>query len=127
MLTLQYVPYSEIADLGPQERIRKLLRIVRENKIVLMEGRLTPKEETKLIEITMEQINKTFKGIEICTVYPDKKSSKPLFDKLREEFYSLLLGDKQGLTIIGPATIVKEIRKNPTKIELFINSKKGRR
>ena len=31
----------------------------------------------------------------------------------------MMLGDRQGLTIIGPATIVSEIKKNPDKIELY--------
>ncbi len=126
MLTLQYIPHAEILELTSNERIRKLLRIVKENKIVLMEGRLTPNEETRLIEETMEQIDKKFKGIEICTVYPNRKNSKPILSKIKEEFFNLLLGNKQGLTIIGPATIVKEIRKNPNKIELFINNRRRR-
>ena len=34
---------------------------------------------------------------------------------------NVLLGDRQGMTIIGPATVVKKIEKNPNKIELFTN------
>jgi hypothetical protein len=29
------------------------------------------------------------------------------------------LGERQGLTIIGPASIVKEIKKDPNKIQLL--------
>jgi hypothetical protein len=29
------------------------------------------------------------------------------------------LGDMQGLTVVGPATVVKQIRNDPKKIELF--------
>ena len=49
MLTLQFVPYSEIEDLNSNERVDKLLDLVREEKIVLMQGRLKPEEETLLI------------------------------------------------------------------------------
>jgi len=33
---------------------------------------------------------------------------------------NMLLGDRQGFTIIGPATIVKEIKNDPDKIELMM-------
>ena len=36
-----------------------------------------------------------------------------------KEKTNLLLGDREGLTIIGPASVVKKIEKNPDKIELF--------
>jgi hypothetical protein len=32
---------------------------------------------------------------------------------------NLLLGNRQGMTIIGPATVVKEIKKDPNNIELL--------
>ena len=39
----------------------------------------------------------------------------------------MLLGDRQGLTVIGPATIVKEIKKDPNKIELLTKEGKGKK
>ena len=39
-----------------------------------------------------------------------------------------LMGDREGITVIGPATIVKEIKRDPNKIELFTKEiKKPRR
>ncbi len=32
---------------------------------------------------------------------------------------NMLMGDRMGFTIIGPATIIKQIKKDPDKIELF--------
>jgi hypothetical protein len=61
MLTLQFVPYTEIEQLSSARRIQKLLNIVKQNKIVLLEGRLKKEEETDLIEITMEEIDDKFK------------------------------------------------------------------
>jgi len=118
MLTLQFVPFHEIEDLGSARRVKKLLDIAKENKIVLLEGRLKKEEEADLIAITMEEIDDKFKGIELAVVNPQKKDTK-LFEKVRQNFLSILLGDRQGFTIIGPATIVKQIRKDPDKIELF--------
>ena len=118
MLTLQFVPYSEIEYLSSVGRIRKLLNITKENRIVLLQGRLRKDEEAELIKATMEEIDKDFKGIELSVIYPDKKESD-LFRKIKRNFVSMLLGDRQGLTIIGPASVVREIKKDPDKIQLF--------
>ncbi|MBS3147056.1 DUF2073 domain-containing protein [Candidatus Woesearchaeota archaeon] len=126
MLTLQYIPNNEIENLNSENKIRKLLSLVKEDKILLIEGRLTSSEEARLIESTMEQISKSFKGIEICTVYPQKKREVQFFDKLRKEVLNIL-GYRQGITIIGPATIIKDIKRDPTKIELLTRNNKGTR
>ena len=129
MLTLQFVPYSEIEALNTDERIKKLIDIVKNKNIVLMQGRLKLAEETKLIQETMEEISKDFKGIEICTIYPEDKEMQAV-RKIKKEFFRVLLGNREGMTIIGPATVIKEIRKDPNKIQLFTfkdkKSKKGR-
>jgi len=118
MLTLRFVPYSEIETLGSARRVKKLLDIAKENKIVLLEGRLKKEEEADLIAITMEEIDDTFKGIELAVINPELK--EPTFmQKVKTNFMGVLLGDRKGFTIIGPATIVKQIKKDPEKIELF--------
>lgn len=117
-LTLQFIPYAEIEDLGSARRVKKILDIVKENKIVLLEGRLKKQEETDLIEITMEEIDAKFKGIELAVINPEKKD-KNVLKKVKHGFINMLLKDRVGLTIIGPAAIVKEIKKDPDKIELF--------
>src|SRR3989338_4637335 len=118
MLTLQFVPYSEIESLGPARRVNKLLDIAKQNKIVLLEGRLKKEEEKDLIEITMEEIDDKFKGIELAVISPQKKD-EGFMKNLKSGVINALLGDRQGFTIIGPATIVKQIKKDPNKIELL--------
>ena len=129
MVTLQFVPYHEIEDLGSARRVKKLIDIVKENKIVLLQGRLKKEEEADLIAITMEEIGDKFKGIELAVINPGDKGASGL-KKVRNNVFGFLLGDRQGLTIIGPASIVKEIKKDPNKIELYTkenqNSKKGK-
>ncbi len=127
-LVLQFVPYSEIEDLGPARRVNKLLDIAKQDKIVLLEGRLKEEEEKDLIEITMEEVNNKFKGIELAVINPQKKEGN-FFKSIKSSMVNMLLGDRQGFTIIGPATIVKQIKKDPNKIELFTkdtNNKKKR-
>ena len=117
-LTLQFIPFSEIEDLDSARRVKKIMDIVKENKIVLLEGRLKKQEETDLIEITMEEIDDKFKGIELAVINPEKKD-KNILKKMKHGFVNVLLRDRVGLTIIGPAAVVKEIKKDPDKIELF--------
>lgn len=126
MLTLQFVPYSDMENLDSDGRIKKVLGLVKEEKIVLMQGRLKPIEETQLIEQTMEILSKTFKGIEICTIYPENKN-KQLFTKMKKELIKFLIGDRDGFTVIGPATVVKEIKRDPNKILLLTDFPKRRK
>lgn len=118
MLTLQFVPYLEVANLTSDKKVQKLLNIVKTNKIVLMQGRLKPGEETELIQRTMEVVDKDFKGIELCTIYPESRDKK-VWSQVRNTLIKFLVGGRDGFTIIGPASVVKEIRRNPGRIELL--------
>tara|TARA_Y100000310_G_C20534498_1_gene740178 strand:+ start:71 stop:472 length:402 start_codon:yes stop_codon:yes gene_type:complete len=118
MLTLQFIPYGEIEDLGPARKVKKLVDVVKDNKIALLEGRLKKEEEADLIAIAMDEIDQKFKGIELAVINPEKKD-QPFFKAVRTNFVNFLLGDRQGFTIVGPAAIVKEIKKDPDKIQLF--------
>ncbi|MFH1972195.1 MAG: DUF2073 domain-containing protein [archaeon] len=118
MLTLQFVPFVEVEKLNSNQRVSKLLTIVKKNKIVLMQGRLKSSEEAKLIEKTMQEVTKEFKGIELCTIFPEKDSTFIKF--IKNFFVKILVGDREGFTIIGPATIIKEIKRNPDKVELLL-------
>ena len=126
MVTLQFVPYHEIEDLGSARRVKKLIDIVKENKIVLLQGRLKKEEETDLISIAMEEFGNKFKGIELAVINPEEKEVAGI-KKLKSNFFGFLLGDRQGLTIIGPASIVTEIKKDPNKIELYTKEVKKRK
>src|SRR3989338_3845979 len=100
MLTLQYIPFNEIENLSSERRIAKLMAIVKKNKIILMQGRLKATEEAGLIEKTMGKVSK----------------------QIKQAVVKMLMGDREGLTIIGPATVVKEIKRNPDKIELLTHN-----
>lgn len=119
---IQFLPHSEIKDLGSSERIRKVLRIVLGNNILILQGRLLADEETRLIEDTMAMIGhvKNFRGIELAVVSGNGKDG--FFSKMKTGLANALSGGDLGaITIIGPATIVKEIKRNPKKIELLLN------
>ena len=126
MVTFQFIPYSDIEYLSSAKRINKLLNIVKDDKIVLLEGRLKKHEEADLIEITMENIDRKFKGVELSVIYPDKDKHKGM-KKLKSGFVSMLLGNRSGMTIVGPASVVKKIEQNPNKIELFTKETRKKR
>ncbi len=123
MVTLQVVPYTEISELSSVGRIRKLLNLAKEDKIVLLQGRLKKEEEMELIKVTMEEINREFRGIELAVI--DAADSKHSYG-LREKFLRVLFADRLGITVIGPSSVVKEIKKDPSKIELITKSGKKR-
>lgn len=124
MLTLEFIPHSEIAGLNSVKRINKLLKIVKEEKIILLEGKLKTHEETELISRTMQEIGPKFKGIELSVINPENTETKDILQMLRTMFMNLILGNRQGFTIIGPASIIKEIKQNPNKIQLFTEDPK---
>lgn len=120
--SIQFLPYSEIKDLGSNERIKKILGIVLGNSIAILQGKLKADEEARLIGDTMAMIGhvKNFKGIELAVISGNGKEG--FFGKIRKGFVDALAGGDLGaVTIIGPATIVKEIKRNPRKIELLLN------
>jgi len=120
--SIQFLPYSEIRYLEGNERIRKILNIVLGNNILIVQGKLKPEEETRLIGDTMAMIGhvKNFKGIELAVIGGNGDDS--ILGKMRKGLANALTGGDLGaVTIIGPATIVKEIKKNPRKIELMLN------
>ena len=118
--SIHIMPYSEIRELTITERVKKILQLVLGNRVVILQGKLRPEEEIRLIEDTMAMVDhiKTFKGIELAVVdsYRDDSS---FFLKMRRGIARGLTGESNSLTVIGPASIVKEIKKDPSKIEVF--------
>lgn len=120
--TIQFLPYSEIKNLGSDDRIRKILNIVLGNNILILQGKLKADEETRLIGDTMAMIGhvKEFKGIELAVISGNGDSG--VWDGIKKGIANALSGGDLGaVTIIGPATIVKEMKRNPKKIELLLN------
>lgn len=119
--SINFLPYSEIRGLNSGERIKKILNIILGNSILLLQGRLEPEEETRLIEDTMAMIGhvKGFRGVELAVI--SGGGNEGFFGMVRNNLVSAIAGGDIGaVTIIGPATIVKEIKRNPKKIELLL-------
>jgi len=120
-LKLHVIPFSEVSDMSISERVKKVLDLVLDNRIVILHGRLRAEEEARLIEDTMALVNhvKTFKGIELAVIEPDLKESSVL-TKMKYGLAKSLIGDNSSITVIGPASVIKDIKKDPRKIEMML-------
>ncbi|MHC1635067.1 MAG: OapB/ArvB family protein [Candidatus Methanospirareceae archaeon] len=107
---MDIISEEKIAEMGEEEKIRFVLDSVKAGDIVVLEGGLTPEEQMKLIEMTMKEVDEDFTGIEISG-YPCKRS----FFGIRK---------KPRLTIIGPAKVMKTIKKDKDLIKAIISMSK---
>jgi len=114
-IELEFISKGILAPKGSSEKIDYILERIKEDKILVVEESLTPFEESKLIEHTMEEVNDKFPGIEISTLRSDEGG----ITSIRERLIKLLGGSTGGLTVIGPSKFVKEIKKDPQRISLL--------
>ncbi len=121
-LTIQFLPHTEIEKLTSSARIKKLLEIILKNKVIILQGRLAPEEETRLIEDTLILVGrvKGFKGIELAVVSPNQ-DDRSVMNKIKYGLANALVGQMDALTIIGPASVIKEMKKDPKKLEILMN------
>ncbi|MGB9986968.1 DUF2073 domain-containing protein [Salarchaeum japonicum] len=98
------------------EKIRLILDGVHDGNIVVLERGLSPDEESKLIEVTMSEINPDgFSGIEI--------ESFPRSETNNGGFLNRLMGNNESskLTVIGPANQIKSLHKDDTLISALVS------
>lgn len=120
-LTIHFMPYSEIANEDTIGRIKKIMGLVLDNKIIILQGKLRPDQEARLIENSMTLIGNLagFQGIEISTLSGEEEYQS-IFNRIRKNIAKILVGEQDKITIIGPANIVKDMTKDPRKIELML-------
>ncbi|MBI2629757.1 DUF2073 domain-containing protein [Candidatus Pacearchaeota archaeon] len=120
-LTLSFIPYSDIEKLDSMKRVKKILDVVLKDRIVILQGRLEATEEASLIQSTMALVGriKNFRGVELAVIQ-GKNEDNDFMSKVRIRMARALVGDRDALTIIGPAAVVKEIKKDPSKIDLML-------
>ena len=123
-LTIHFMPYSEIVNEDAIGRIKKVMGLVLKNKIIILQGRLSSDEEARLIENSMTLIGNIdgFAGIEIASLSGDNEN-RGLFENVRRNIAKILVGEQDAITVIGPASVVKEMKKDPKKVELMLQRK----
>jgi len=120
-LTIHFMPSSEVNNNDTIALLKKIMGLILAQKIIILQGKLKPEQEVKLIENSMTLIGniKGFQGIEIATISGDVEG-QTFFNRVRKNIAKILVGEHDIITIIGPASVVKDIKKDPKKIELML-------
>ena len=116
---VQVLSYDLVKGLHFEQKISKVLEIVKKGDVVLLEGRLSPDEELTLTSKALESVSGKFSGIEIA--YLKSSNSKTFFGSFKETLIKLLAKDRFGITVIGPSKIIKEIKMDPQRLEILFN------
>ncbi|MDD1773963.1 MAG: DUF2073 domain-containing protein, partial [Methanobacterium sp.] len=96
-LKMDFLSSTALNNRTSLEKISMIVERVKNGDLVVIEGGLTPEEEAELIETTMREIDvDNFMGIDIYTLEKDKIS-----------FFGLSRKKTVGITIIGPANVMK--------------------
>jgi hypothetical protein len=107
-IKMDLISEDRISSMGSMEKLRFVLEGVKSGNIVVLEGGLTSEEQMKLIELTMTEVDEEFPGIEM-TGYPTKRG----FLNMRR---------KTRLTVIGPAKIMRTMKKEKDLISALISA-----
>lgn len=116
-LKIKFVPYEKYRRDG----MKAIMKDLRQETIVLIDAKLPAEEEAKIIEETMKKINgnsNAFTGIELSSIDFSGKTTNSL-EWLKNVLIQTIIGKKRGMTIIGPAKIVRRIDKNPEELLLY--------
>lgn len=116
MLRIKLIPYEKLK----KGDYTHLLKDLEQGTILLVDAKLSAKEEADLIEETMKIISDRFSGIELSSMELAQLKDAKGIDRFRNMLVEKLLGKKRGITIIGPAKIVRKIEKNPEDLLLYM-------
>ena len=111
-ISVNLISRQKLEELSSNEKLDFILEEVQKGKVLVLEQGLTSMEQTSLIENTMREIEQdTFIGIEMEGYNED-----------RPTFLQKFLGKmkKPRMTVIGPADLLKTIRKDNNMIQTKI-------
>ena len=111
-ISVNLISRQKLEELSSNEKLDFILKEVQKGKVLVLEQGLTSMEQTSLIEHTMREIEQdTFIGIEMEGYNED-----------RPTFLQKFLGKmkKPRMTVIGPADLLKTIRKDNNMIQTKI-------
>jgi hypothetical protein len=114
---IDLISTERMEGLRTMEKIRLILDGVRDDNIVILERGLDPEEESKLIEVTMGEINPDsdgFTGIEIETYPGGTRDTSGLLGRV------LGKNEESKLTVIGPANRIETLHKDENFIRTLI-------
>ena len=109
---IEFVSQRVLSKKGEEDKLNFILNSVKKDKILVLEEPLSGEEEAKLIEKTMGAVSKDFPGIEMCTL-------GKVANDVRGVVIKILGGRSSGLTVVGPSNLVKQIKRDPHKLQLL--------
>lgn len=110
-LKMDFLSSDALSTHSSMEKISMIVERVKGGNLVVIEGGLSPEEEAELIETTMREIDiENFMGIDIYTLEKDKKA-----------LFGISKKKAVGLTIIGPANIMKNVNKQSNFLSMIAN------
>ncbi len=107
-LKMDFISSDVLKSQSSIEKISMIMEKVKKGEILVIEGGLEPEEEAELIETTMREIDvESFVGIDIYTLEKDEAS-----------FFGLSKKKTVGITIIGPANLMKQVKRKSNFISM---------
>ncbi len=111
-LGIEFVSTKILSEMKDNEATEYLLKVIRRGDMIVLDEKLPPAQEKELFKRTMEIIDDDFTGIEISSIGDSETSWK-------NSIIKLLGGKTTGLTVIGSAKIIKNIKNQKDKINLL--------
>ena len=119
MQQLKILGNSNFLGLNSSQKADKILSFVRLGNIVVIDGKLGPEDEMEITNKSLKKIDSKFSGIEIAHIYENNtKKEDSLVEKLKQKLVYFLAKDKIGITLVGPSKKIKEVKMNPSKLEI---------
>jgi hypothetical protein len=132
-MKMDFVSSNILNSKTGSKRIDFILNRVKDGSVLVTDGVLKPDEEMELIRETMRRVDDGFPGIEVASLKRELKGIDSVIDKLKDQKNRVqsIVGSitgrenataelKTGLTLIGPAKIIKRIKKNPESFSVFM-------
>jgi hypothetical protein len=131
-IKMDFISSSMLNGKTGKKKINFILSKVKNGSILVMNGVLNPEEEIELIKETMRRVDDGFPGIEVCSLKKEAKGWQQFFETLSEEgekvqdyIWRGITGKpvktnlKTGLTLVGPAKLIKGVKKNPDSFSVL--------
>ncbi len=117
-LIVNFIPCEKFNSMPLNKKINLILSLIEKSEVIITEGEIGADAQLELIEAVMQKVNSQFHGIEIFTLAKKAEYYQRYgnFRKLKKFLITLLGGRESGLTVIGPAELIQQIKKNPEKI-----------
>ena len=119
-IKIKFLPYERFK----RNSLKSVLKDLQGNTIIIIDAKLDSDEEFFLIRETMKRVTNEFSGIELSSLEFKNQKHMNAFSRamnsVKAGLVHRLTGKKRGMTIIGPASLVHKIKKNPEDILLYM-------